>query len=50
MIYGYEFKWKTKSNVKLSETFVKTYHVKIKVIDRKNFPVTKHPLSSFYYQ
>ncbi len=36
-IYGYEFKWKTKSNVKLSETFVKTYHAKTKVIDRKNF-------------
>ena len=37
MIYGYEFKWKPKSKVKLSETFVKTYQAETKVIDRKNF-------------
>ncbi len=37
VIYGYEFKWKTRSKVKLSETFVNTYHAKTKVIDRKNF-------------
>ena len=36
-IYGYEFKWKIKSKVKLSETFVKTYNAKTKVIDRKDF-------------
>ena len=36
-IYGFEFKWKTKSKLKLPETFVKTYKAETKIIDRKNF-------------
>ena len=36
-IYGFEFKWKSKSKIKLPETFIKTYNAETKVIDRKNF-------------
>ena len=36
-ITGYEFKWKAKSKMKLSETFVKAYNAETKVIDRNNF-------------
>ncbi len=36
-IFGYEFKWKAKSKIKLPETFVKTYSAETKVIDRNNF-------------
>jgi len=36
-IYGFEFKWKTKSKLKLPETFTKTYNAETKIIDRKNF-------------
>ena len=37
VIYGYEFKWKNKSKVKLPKTFVSTYQAETNVIDRKNF-------------
>ncbi len=36
-IYGYEFKWKTKSKIKLPKTFTTTYSAETKIIDRKNF-------------
>lgn len=36
-IFGYEFKWKAKSKIKLPETFVKTYNAETKIIDRNNF-------------
>jgi len=36
-IYGFEFKWKSKSKIKLPETFTKNYNAKTKVIDRANF-------------
>ncbi len=36
-IYGFEFKWKAKSKIKLPETFVKTYKAETKIIDRNNF-------------
>ncbi len=36
-IYGFEFKWKAKSKVRLSKTFIKTYNAETKVIDRNNF-------------
>lgn len=36
-IYGFEFKWKTKTRVKLPETFTKTYNAETKIIDRNNF-------------
>jgi len=36
-IYGFEFKWKPKSTVRLPETFIKTYNAEAKVIDRNNF-------------
>jgi len=36
-IYGFELKWKAKSNIKLPETFVKTYNAKTQIIDRSNF-------------
>jgi uncharacterized protein len=36
-IYGFEFKWKAKSKIKLPETFVKTYNAKTKIIDSTNF-------------
>ncbi len=36
-IYGFEFKWKAKSKIKLPETFIKTYSAESKVIDRNNF-------------
>ncbi len=36
-IYGFEFKWKAKSKIKLSETFVKSYNAVTKVIDKTNF-------------
>ncbi len=36
-IYGFEFKWKLKSKIKLPETFIKTYNAESKVIDRSNF-------------
>jgi len=36
-IFGYEFKWKPKSKVKIPETFTKTYHAKTIIIDRNNF-------------
>jgi len=36
-IFGFEFKWKSKSKIKLSETFVKTYNAETKIIDRNNF-------------
>jgi len=37
IIYGFEFKWKTKSKIKLPKTFVKTYHAETKIINRNNF-------------
>ncbi len=36
-IFGFEFKWKAKSKMKLPETFIKTYDAETKVIDRNNF-------------
>jgi predicted AAA+ superfamily ATPase len=36
-LYGFEFKWKTKSKIRLPETFIKTYNAEVKVIDRNNF-------------
>ncbi len=36
-IYGFEFKWKVKSKLKLPETFIKTYDAESKVVDRNNF-------------
>ncbi len=36
-ISGFEFKWKTKSKIKLPETFIKTYNAESKIIDRNNF-------------
>ena len=36
-IYGFEFKWKSKSKIKLPETFTKTYNAETKIIDRNNF-------------
>ncbi len=36
-IYGFEFKWKAKSKIRLPQTFVKTYNAETKVIDRNNF-------------
>jgi len=36
-IYGFEFKWKAKSKIKLPDTFVKTYNAKTLIIDRDNF-------------
>ena len=36
-IFGFEFKWKAKSRIKLPETFVKTYSAETKIIDRNNF-------------
>ncbi|RLD38110.1 MAG: ATPase, partial [Bacteroidetes bacterium] len=36
-IYGFEFKWKTKSKIRLPETFIKTYNAEAKIIDRSNF-------------
>ncbi len=36
-IYGFEFKWKAKSKIKLPATFVKTYNAETMIIDRNNF-------------
>ena len=36
-IYGFEFKWKVKSKIKLPQTFVKAYNAETKIIDRNNF-------------
>ena len=36
-IYGFEFKWKAKSKVRLPESFIKTYNAETKIIDRNNF-------------
>jgi hypothetical protein len=36
-IHGFEFKWKTKTRLKLPATFTKTYNAETKIIDRKNF-------------
>ena len=36
-IFGFEFKWKSKSKIKLPETFVKTYNAETKIIDKNNF-------------
>ncbi len=36
-IYGFEFKWKIKSKIKLPKTFTTTYNAETKIIDRKNF-------------
>jgi len=36
-ITGFEFKWKSKSRIKLPETFTKTYKAETKIIDRNNF-------------
>jgi predicted AAA+ superfamily ATPase len=36
-IYGFEFKWKTRTKLKLPETFTKTYDAETKIIDRKSF-------------
>lgn len=36
-IYGFEFKWKVKSKIKLPITFVKAYNAQSKIIDRNNF-------------
>ncbi len=36
-IFGFEFKWKSKSKIKLPETFVKSYDAETEIIDRENF-------------
>jgi len=36
-IFGFEFKWKSKSKIKLPATFIKTYDAETKIIDRNNF-------------
>lgn len=36
-IYGYEFKWSDKRNVKIPKTFTDTYNSINKIINRKNF-------------
>lgn len=36
-IFGYEFKWKPKSKVKIPETFTKIYEAETIIIDRNNF-------------
>ncbi len=36
-IYGFGFKWKTKSKLKLPKTFVQTYNAETKIIDNNNF-------------
>ncbi len=36
-VYGFEFKWKSKPNARLSKTFVETYNAEAKIIDRENF-------------
>jgi len=36
-ISGFEFKWKSRSRIKLPETFIKTYDAETKIIDRNNF-------------
>jgi predicted AAA+ superfamily ATPase len=36
-IYGFGFKWKAKSKIKLPRTFVKAYNAETKIIDRNNF-------------
>jgi len=36
-IYGFEFKWKSKSKMKLPKTFVQTYNAETKIIDKNNF-------------
>ena len=36
-IYGWEFKWKAKKNIRLSRTFTETYSAESMVIDRSNF-------------
>ncbi len=36
-IYGYEFKWQSKTGIKLPKTFTETYNAETKVIDRNNF-------------
>jgi uncharacterized protein len=36
-IYGYEFKWSKKKNVKLPKTFTDNYNAEGKVIDKENF-------------
>ena len=36
-VFGFEFKWKVKTKVKLPETFINAYKAQTKVIDRNNF-------------
>ena len=36
-VFGFEFKWKAKTKVKLPETFINAYKAQTKVIDRNNF-------------
>jgi predicted AAA+ superfamily ATPase len=36
-VFGYEFKWKSKGNIKLPKTFVEAYNAQCKIIDRGNF-------------
>ena len=36
-VYGFEFKWKAKSKIKLPQTFVKAYNAETKIIDKSNF-------------
>lgn len=36
-IYGFEFKWKNKKNIRLPKTFLNTYNAKGMVIDNENF-------------
>ncbi len=36
-IYGWEFKWKAKKNIRLSRTFTETYSAESMVIDKSNF-------------
>lgn len=36
-IFGFEFKWKKKSNQNLPKTFIETYNAETKIIDRENF-------------
>lgn len=36
-IYGFEFKWNNKRQIKIPKTFVEAYHAEGKVIDKENF-------------
>ena len=51
-IFGFEFKWKSKSKLKLPKTFVKTYNAETNLIDRNNFRefvIIKYPVHNMRY-